>query len=215
VSRGFFVSVEGIDRCGKTTQAERLCLALAADGHAVGPAETPGRLLREPGDTPAGEAIRDLLLHRSEEIAPWSEAFLYAAARAQLVAGVVAPTLAAGRVVVLDRYIDSSLAYQGHARGLGVDRVLALNEWGTGGLLPDLTLLFDIDPGLAAGRSGDADRIEAEGVAFQALVAEGYRGIAQRFASRIVVFDGSRPVDDLAADVAALVAGRLEARDVR
>ena len=144
--RGFFVTLEGIDRWGKTTQVARLCAALAGRGLPVGVAGVPGGSLREPGGTPAGEAIRDVLLHRAHDVGPWTEALLYAAARAQLVTDVVRPSLEAGLIVVLDRYVDSSLAYQGWARGLGVDAVIQVNERATGGLWPDLTLLLRVAP---------------------------------------------------------------------
>jgi dTMP kinase len=215
VPRGFFASFEGIDRCGKTTQAERLCATLAARGLPVGTAVAPGGLLREPGGTPLGEAVRDLLLHRRHDIDPEAEALLYAACRAQLVADVLRPALDDGRILVLDRYLDSSLAYQGHARGLGVDRVLEINAGAVAEVLPDLTILLEIDPALAAARGGDGDRIEREGSALQRLVAEGYRELAARFGERIVAFDGDRPVAELASAIAAVVVARLEAVGVR
>jgi dTMP kinase len=210
-SRGFFITVEGIDRSGKTTQVERLRAALLDRGLPVGYSGVPGGSLREPGGTPTGEAVREVLLHR-HDVDPWAEALLYAAARAQLVRDVVAPSLAAGMIVLLDRYVDSSLAYQGHARGLGVERILELNDWATGGLLPDLTVLLRVDPDVAWGREGGAaDRMERQGVAFQTLVAEGYDEVARRFAARVVAIDGAAPVDDVAAAVEALVVDRLAA----
>ena len=130
------MTLEGVDRSGKTTQVERLCASLAARGLPVGVVGVPGGSLREPGGTPTGEAIRDVLLHRCPDVAPWTEALLYAAARAQLVAQVVRPSLDQGLIVVLDRYIDSSLAYQGFARGLGIDAVLAVSEQATGASCP-------------------------------------------------------------------------------
>jgi dTMP kinase len=200
--RGFFVTLEGVDRSGKTTQVERLCASLAARGLPVGVRGVPGGSLREPGGTPVGEAIREVLLHRSHAVSPWTEALLYAAARAQLVADVVRPSLQDGLIVVLDRYIDSSLAYQGCARGLGIDAVLEVNERATGGLLPDLTLLLKVDPGRAAGRPGrPPDRLESEGLTLQTRVAAGYDELARRYPGRIVVLDGERP----AAEVAAMV----------
>jgi len=207
--RGFFLTFEGIDRSGKTTQVERLCTALAARGLPVGVAGVPGGSLREPGGTPAGEAIRDVLLHRAHDVAPWTEALLYAAARAQLVTDVVRPSLAAGLIVVLDRYVDSSLAYQGVARGLGIDAVLAVNEHATGGLMPDLTLLLKVGPERAAGRAGGPpDRLEAEGRELQRRVAAGYDELVARYPRRIVALDGERPPDEVAAQAehAALTA---------
>jgi dTMP kinase len=196
------VTLEGVDRSGKTTQVERLCASLAARGLPVGVAGVPGGSLREPGGTPTGEAIRDVLLHGSPDVAPWTEALLYAAARAQLVAQVVRPSLAQGLIVVLDRYIDSSLAYQGVARGLGIDAVLAVSEQATGALLPDLTLLLRVNPAHAAARSsGPPDRLEAEGLALQERVAAGYDELARRYPERIVALDGELAADQVAAQV--------------
>lgn len=207
--RGFFVTLEGVDRSGKTTQVERLCASLAARGLPVGVRGVPGGSLREPGGTPVGEAVREVLLHRPHAVSSWAEALLYAAARAQLVADVVRPSLEDGLIVVLDRYIDSSLAYQGCARGLGIDAVLEVNQRATGGLLPDLTLLLKVDPGRAAGRPGrPPDRLESEGLTLQTRVAAGYDELARRYPRRIVVLDGERPAAEVAAEVerATLVA---------
>ncbi len=206
------MTLEGVDRSGKTTQVERLCASLAARGLPVGVRGVPGGSLREPGGTPVGEAVRELLLHRPHAVSPWTEALLYAAARAQLVADVVRPSLADGLIVVLDRYIDSSLAYQGCARGLGVEAVLEVNERATGGLLPDLTVLLRVDPGRAAGRDGSPpDRLESEGLVLQRRVAAGYDELARRYPRRIVALDGERPVDEVAAGVERAVLAALTA----
>jgi dTMP kinase len=203
--RGQLITFEGIDGCGKSTQAALLRDACVAAGLEVGHPGAPGALLREPGGTPAGEIIRALLLEGTP-IAPWPEALLYAAARAQLVEEVLRPALSAGWLVILDRYIDSSLAYQGHARGLGIERVAELNGWATGGLLPDLTVIIDLSPERAAQRRADRpDRIEEEGLAFQHRVAEGYALAAERAPERVRVVDGDRPADQVAADVRTLV----------
>ena len=205
--RGVLITLEGVDGCGKSTQAALLCERLAACGLPVGPASAPGTVIREPGATPAGEAVRDVLLHGPSEIAPWTEALLYAAARAELVQTVLLPALAAGRVLVLDRFLDSSLAYQGFARRLGVDEVLAINAPALQGLLPDLTLVIDVDPvvGLARAGGGDghADRIEAEGLEFQQRVAAGFAALARRWPERVRLVDGFRAVDLVAVDVEA------------
>ena len=172
----------------------------------------PGGSLREPGGTPTGEAIREVLLHHPHDIDPWAEALLYAAARAQLVADVVRPSLAAGLIVVLDRYVDSSLAYQGFARGLGIDAVLEVNERATGGLVPDLTLLLRVDPDRAARRpGGPPDRLESEGAALQAAVAAGYDELLRRFSPRIVAIDGERPAAQVAGDCERTVVAALAA----
>jgi dTMP kinase len=196
-----FVTFEGVDGSGKTTQTRLLAEQLRAEGREV--VET-----REPGGTPLGERIRELLLE-SERVAPWAETTLFAAARAQLVADVIRPALAGGADVVCDRYIDSSLAYQGLARGLGVDRVLELNLLVTGGLLPDRTFLIDIPIEEAVRRRGPRpDRIEREGQGFAAQVDQAYRELAQVFAQRITLVDGTQPAEE----VARLIRGQL--RDV-
>ena len=199
---GVLITLEGCDGCGKSTQAAILCERLLACGLPTGPASQPGAVVREPGGTPAGEAVRDVLLH-GPHMSPWTEALLYAAARAELVQQVILPELEAGRVLVLDRYVDSSLAYQGFARGLGIDAVLTVNEPGLQGALPDVTLVLDVDPVVALARAGAADRIEAEGLEFQQRVAAGFAALARRFPQRVRLVDGFRDVDLVAADVEA------------
>ncbi len=189
-----FVTFEGIDGSGKSTQAGLLAEALAADGRDV-------VATREPGGTEAGERIRELILS-GPEIAPWTEAALFAAARAQLVEEVIAPGLARGADVVCDRYLDSSLAYQGIARGLGVERVLELNVHAIKGILPDRTFLLLVDPGEAARRRREpGDRIEREDEDFRARVAEAYRELAAAFPQRIVAIDGTRPPREIAEEI--------------
>ena len=188
-----FVSFEGADGSGKSTQAERLRETLAAEGRDV-------VLTREPGGTELGERARELVLN-GPPMGAWAEAALYAASRAEHVEEVIRPALDRGAVVVCDRYIDSSLAYQGNARGLGIDAVLQLNLAVTGGLLPDLTFLLLVDPAVAAGRYDESDRLEREGAALQAKVDAAYRELAERFPERIVPVDGARPADDIAREV--------------
>jgi dTMP kinase len=189
-----FVTFEGVDGSGKTTQARLLAEQLRSEGREV-------VLLREPGGTALGERVRELLLDGSE-MAPWAEAALFASARAQLVDEVIRPALARGADVVCDRYLDSSLAYQGIARGLGVERVLELNLLATGGLLPDRTFLIVLPlDEAAARRPGDPDRIEREGRPFLDEVDRAYRELARVFAQRVVVVDGAGKPEDIARSI--------------
>jgi dTMP kinase len=189
-----FVTFEGIDGSGKTTQVELLRLELERRGREV-------VATREPGGTALGEGIRDLVLH-GVDMTPWAEACLYAAARAELVAELILPALDRGADVLCDRYIDSSLAYQGTARGLGLDRVLDLNLTAVSGLLPDKTFFLALDPTAAAGRaSGKLDRIEREGEEFMRQVDEAYRELAAIFAQRVVLLDGKKPPHTLALEI--------------
>ncbi len=195
-----FVTFEGLDGSGKTTQAELLALHLRESGREV-------LTTREPGGTALGERVRALLLD-GEAVSGWAEAALFAAARAELVERVIRPALERGTDVVCDRYLDSSLAYQGIARGLGLQRVLDLNLPAIGGLLPDRTFLLLVDPAEAAARSAAGpDRIEREGAAFHEAVDGAYRELANTFPERIVALDGSQPPEELAT----LIRGYLRA----
>jgi dTMP kinase len=202
VSRGRLITIEGLDGAGKTTLAGGLAVVLQARGW-------PVRVLREPGGVELSERIRALVKDPALEVDPRAEALLFAAARAQLVAELLEPSLAGGEWVLLDRFVDSSLAYQGGGRGLGVEAVRALNAFATGGLLPDRTLLLRIAPdaGLerVAGRGEAADRLEGEAAAFRQAVAAAYDELAAAEPERFTVLDASLAPDAvLAAEVAAL-----------
>jgi dTMP kinase len=201
--RGLFVTFEGIDRSGKTTQARMLADAIGVE--AVG--------VREPGGTPAGERVREVLKDAAVPLGPEAEALLFAAARAELVARVIRPALEDGRVVVSDRFFDSSLAYQGGARGLGVDEVARINRFATGGIVPDLTFLLEIDPPAAAERTGESDRFEDEGPALQQAVLEAYERLVAADPGRWRRIDATRPPAEVHAQVMAEVeAARSGAR---
>jgi dTMP kinase len=181
------ITIEGIDGAGKTTLAAALAERLGAT------------LLREPGGVELSERIRALVKDPALHVVPRAEALLYAAARAQLVAERLRPLLEEGRTVVLDRFIDSSLAYQGAARGLGVQEVLAINQFGTGGLTPDVTLYLRIDPATGRARQDErgeeADRLENEGDGFFAAIAAAYDDLARAEPHRFRVIDASQPPD--------------------
>ncbi|KFI98092.1 dTMP kinase [Bifidobacterium stellenboschense] len=235
---GLFISFEGVDGVGKTTQVERLRAALEAAGREV-------VVTREPGGTPLGQAIRSLLLHgvpaeasahiaapagggcrrqptgggpaagdaaAPADIAPRAEALLFAADRAQHVAEVIRPALERGAVVITDRYLDSSLAYQAGGRELTADEIRELSMWGTNGLLPDRTYLLDMDPALSHTRlTHDEDRMESAGDDFQRRTRDAFLALAAAEPDRFRVIDASQPIAAVWAcierDVAALTAG--------
>jgi dTMP kinase len=200
LTRGRFVSLEGVDGSGKSTQAGLLAEALRARGHEV-------VLTREPGGTRMGERVRELILDsESPAASPATEALLFAAARAELVAEVIRPALEAGAWVVADRFIDSSLAYQGAARGLGVDAVWRANADALGSCMPDLTVLLDLPVDVAWRREAHRDdRIESEGTLFQERVAAGYREVAGRFPGRFAVISAEGSAEEVHARVLARV----------
>lgn len=190
--RGRLVTVEGVDGAGKSTHVAMLRAYLTERG-------VPHLYVREPGGTVGGERLRLLLLDPAgAEWHPVAEALLFAAARAQLVHERLRPALQAGTLVLCDRYVDSSLAYQGFAAGAGVEVVRAINEYATAGLRPDLTILFDLGPAAARARRDRApDRVERRGEAFHTRVREGYLALARAEPDRFVVIDASRPVEEV------------------
>ena len=210
--RGLFVTFEGPEGCGKTTQAARLARRLSAEGFEV-------VVTREPGGTPTGEALRDILQHdRSREpIVPEAEALLFEASRAQLVRRVIRPALDRGAHVVCDRFADSTTAYQGYGRGFDVEALLRLHAFATGGTEPDLTLLLDVEVaqgfarlgGRGAGAGSGRDRFEREDRTFHERVRAGYLALAERWPDRIRRLDASAGPDAVEARVWEILNERL------
>jgi dTMP kinase len=199
---------EGGEGSGKSTQIEALADSLRASGRTV-------VVSHEPGATALGQRIRELVLHTDQAISARAEAMLFAADRADHVQTVVAPALEAGQVVLLDRFVDSSVAYQGAGRELSEDEIRALSSWATGGLQADLTVLLDLPvvDGLARARGRSvADRLERESLEFHERVRAAYLRFATAAPARYLVLDATRPIDDLAREVAASVHSRLSAR---
>lgn len=182
-----FISLEGVDGSGKSTQARLLVEALGEETVAI----------REPGGTDAAERIRDLLADPAVALEPLAELLLFLAARADLTERVIRPALEAGRTVVSDRFSDSSVAYQGAARGLGVGEVIGLCDTATDGLWPDLTLLLKVEPELSLGRADGQDRFESEGLELQRAVARAYEEIAIIASDRVMVIDADGTVDEV------------------
>ncbi len=188
-----YIALEGGDGSGKSTVAAALAEAIEARGHEA-------IVVREPGGTLVGEAIRVLLLD-SETLDDWAEALLFAAQRAELAREVVAPALASGKWVISDRTYYSSIAYQGHARGLGMDKVREINELGLDGVEPDRVFVLDVDSETALGRQHRADRIGRQGSDFQERVREGYQLLEDEEPERVAILDGSLSVDDLVDEI--------------
>jgi dTMP kinase len=197
-----FISLEGVDGSGKSTQAALLAGDLGPDVLSI----------REPGGTAAAERIRTVLADGDTPLDPMAEMLLFFAARADLTSRVIRPALEQGRIVVSDRFVDSTEAYQGVARGLGADVVHDLNRIATDGLLPDLTLLIEVDPEEGLSRAGDGDRFESEGLDFQRRVARAYSEIARRETGRVVTVDGTGTPEEVHRRVMEAVAPRLAGR---
>lgn len=193
-----FITLEGVDGSGKSTQTSMLAAALGANVVT----------LREPGGTDAAERIRRILADPEVSLDPLAELMLFCAARADLVSHVIRPSLDLGRIVICDRFTDSTIAYQGVARNLGIVRVRELSEVATDGLVPDLTLLLRIDPARGLDRAQSDDRFEAEGLRFQERVAEAYEDIARREPARVVPIDASGTPDE----VHRLILDQVEAK---
>lgn len=195
-----FISFEGIDGSGKSTQARLLAEALGSET----------LLIREPGGTDAAERIRELLADPAFDLDPFAELLLFSAARADLVCRVIRPAVEAGRNIVADRFADSSVAYQGGARGLGTSHVLSLTDTVIDGLWPDLTILLRVDPEVGLGRADGEDRFESEGVELQRAVAGAYEEIAQVASDRVVAIDGSGSVEEVHERVMEAVRSHAE-----
>ena len=196
---GRYIAVEGIDGAGKTTVARAVVEGLRQSDHRV-------EMVREPGGTRIGEAIRQIVLHSEEDLAPWTEALLFAAARAQLAQEVVAPLLAEGVWVVTDRSVFSSLAYQGAGRRLGVDTVRQVNAAGLGEVWPDLVILLALDPIEGLRRQDAPDRIGGAGLELQQRVAEAYRELARE--PTFATVDAAGPFDAVVQDCLRVIRER-------
>jgi dTMP kinase len=191
-----YIALEGVDGSGKTTVGKAVVARLASLGH-------DAVLVREPGGTELGEVVRSLLLD-SESLDPWAEVFLFAAQRAELAREVISPALDAGTWVVSDRTYYSSISYQGRARGLGEEKVRAINETGLDGVVPDHVFVLDVAPGVALARQHHPDRIGREGLEFQSAVRSCYLDLAEA-EEKVVVVDGSLSIDDLVARIIDVV----------
>ena len=196
--KGTFISFEGIDGSGKSTQIKRLFDSLVSNN-------IDAILVREPGGTQIGEKIRSILLEKDYVgMTPVTELLLYEAARAQIVAEVIIPSLSEGKTVICDRFFDSTLAYQGYARGLSLESVDFLNHLSTGGVEPDVTFLLDIEPEKAAlrmrNRQAGNDRLEDEGLYFMKMVRDGYIDMTKKY-DRIVIIDANASVDRVSVQI--------------
>jgi dTMP kinase len=204
-SRGLFVTLEGVEGSGKSTQARMLHEELARRG-------TPALLLREPGGAPLAEAVRRLLLDGRWAPTPESELLLFLAARAQNTAECIIPALQQRKVVICDRYSDSTLAYQGHARGGDLETIRSIIGYATSGLVPDLTLLLDLDPSVGLMRQTDRNRMEMESLAFHRRVRQGYLDEAARDATRVVVLDATADVTRVHEKIVTVIEARMANR---
>lgn len=204
--QGLFISMEGPDGAGKSTQIELLRRYLADKGYEI-------VITREPGGTVISEAIRQLILNKEYvEMCPNTELLLYAAARAQLVNEVIRPSLEAGKAVICDRFVESSVVYQGIARGMGIETVYAVNEYALEGLRPQLTFFLDLDAeeGLRRKKKqAELDRMEAAGLEFHQKVTEGYRMLAEREKERIMRISATLPQEDIHAKIVLAIEERI------
>ncbi|UCE19298.1 MAG: dTMP kinase [Gemmatimonadota bacterium] len=206
--RGLFITFEGVDGCGKTTQAERLAEYLSSHGRQV-------VLTREPGGTEISEKIRAVLLDRSNHTMSWlTEMFLYMASRAQLTEEIIRPSLDKGSVVISDRFMDATLAYQGYGRGLDREMIRQLNIVATSKLIPDLTILMDLVPEICSRRMAamgkSIDRLEGAGSEFQKKVREGYLEMAGMESQRFRVIDAGKSIDENEREIREIIGSLLQ-----
>ncbi len=203
-----FVTIEGPEGSGKSSVTKEVVKLLEKDGYEV-------VLTREPGGTPIAEQIRNVILDKENtKMDSMTEALLYAASRRQHLVEKVWPLSKAGKIIISDRFLDSSLAYQGGARGLGIDKILALNQYATDGYYPELTLLFDLDPRIglariAANKGREVNRLDLEKIDFHDSVRQTFLDLAKRFSDRYVVLDASKPFDDVVIDAYKAIKDRL------
>jgi dTMP kinase len=210
-NQGFFITIEGPEGAGKTTVMSDVVAQLTAEGYEI-------VSTREPGGIRISENIREVILNNTyTEMDGRTEALLYAAARRQHLVEKIAPALKDNKIVICDRFIDASLAYQGFARGLGIDEVLSINEFAIGKLMPDLTLLFDLEPSIGLNRIAKHDdreknRLDVESLAFHESVREGYQEVVKRYPHRIHVIDASKSQEEVTKNVLEVLRKSLESR---
>lgn len=210
-NQGFFITIEGPEGAGKTTVMSDVVTQLIAEGYEI-------VSTREPGGIRISEHIREVILNNTyTEMDGRTEALLYAAARRQHLVEKIAPALKDNKIVLCDRFIDASLAYQGYARGLGIDEVLSINEFAIGKLMPNLTLLFDLEPSIGLKRIAQHDqreknRLDAESLAFHESVREGYQEVVKRYPNRIHVIDASKSQEEVTTNVLKVLKKSLDSR---
>jgi len=211
IYNGFFITIEGPEGAGKTTVMKDVAEALQSEGYEI-------VSTREPGGIRISERIREVILDNELiEMDARTEALLYAAARRQHLVEKIEPALSEGKIVLCDRFVDASLAYQGHARGLGIDEVLSINEFAIGNLMPDLTLLFDVDPQIGLSRIAQHDnrelnRLDVESLGFHKAVREGYQEVIKRYPNRIHVIDASKSQEEVTKEVLNVLKKTLVSR---
>lgn len=203
MEKGLFITFEGADGCGKSTQMKLLSEYLKEQGHDV-------VLTREPGGKGLGEKVREILLNYDGEVSDRCESFLFLADRAQNIDIIVNPSVNAGKIVLCDRHTDSTVAYQGYGRGLDIDKIKMLNNLATNGKKPDLTFVFDIDTETSMKRVGkDKDRMESAGIEFHNRVREGYLKIAEQEPDRIKVIDATKSIEEIHKEIIEIIAKKF------